>query len=152
MSEQAKDSPRDIREPAASAVPGKDAPREKESGRIAFDARGNAVWEWKTADGEFRRDASTTLVRKLEAPHLQIETTLIARKRALAAPGKAPTPGGGFNPYESSAGSRRPSSVASRPVAVRPVAKPVAGHARRESGILHRLQAWVDGKGPAKRR
>jgi hypothetical protein len=90
-------------------------------------------------------------VRKLEAPHLQVETTLIARKRAVAAPGKTPTPGGGFNPYESSAGSRRPSSVASRPVAARPAAKPAAGQARKESGILHRLQARVDGKGPARR-
>jgi len=127
------------------------APREKESGRIAFDARGNAVWEWKTADGEFRRDASTTLVRKLDVPHLQIETTLIARKQALATPGKAPGPGAGFNPYESSAGGRRPSSVASRPSAARPAAKPATGHARKESGVLHRLQNWVEGKGPARR-
>ncbi len=42
--------------------------REKESGRVAFDARGNPVWEWRTGEGTFHRDASTTLVQKLEAP------------------------------------------------------------------------------------
>ncbi len=49
------------------------------SGRVAFDARGNAVWEMRTADHRYVRDASTTLVRKL-VPPLSMEATAIVRK------------------------------------------------------------------------
>ena len=37
------------------------------SGRIAFDERGNAVWEWRTASGDFRSDVDTHTVRALQA-------------------------------------------------------------------------------------
>jgi hypothetical protein len=36
------------------------------SGRIAFDARGNAVWEWRTANGEFKSDVDTQTVKALQ--------------------------------------------------------------------------------------
>ena len=36
------------------------------SGRIAFDARGNAVWEWRTETGEFKSDVDTQTVRALQ--------------------------------------------------------------------------------------
>lgn len=62
--------------------------REMTSGRVAFDARGNAVWEWRTGDGEFQRDASTTILRKLEPTGLAIEATGIRRKLA---PGSQPS-------------------------------------------------------------
>ena len=37
------------------------------SGRIAFDARGNAVWQWRTEAGEFKSDVDTQTVRALQA-------------------------------------------------------------------------------------
>lgn len=56
-------------------------PAHPTSGRVGFDARGNAVWEMRTADHRYVRDASTTMVRKLQAPaHLAIEATAIVRK------------------------------------------------------------------------
>ena len=70
--------------------------REMTSGRVSFDARGNAVWEWRTGDGEFQRDASTTILRKLEPTGLAIEATGIRRKLtqgSQAAPAPEPTKG-----------------------------------------------------------
>ena len=67
--------------------------REMTSGRVAFDARGNAVWEWRTGDGEFQRDASTTILRKLEPTGLAIEATGIRRKLTPGSqPSSAPAP------------------------------------------------------------
>jgi hypothetical protein len=50
------------------------------SGRVAFDARGNAVWEMRVDDRNYTRTASTTLVRKLAVPSLSIESTIIAKR------------------------------------------------------------------------
>ena len=36
------------------------------SGRIAFDDRGRAVWEWRTATGEYKADVDTKTVRALQ--------------------------------------------------------------------------------------
>src|SRR5262249_39652367 len=33
------------------------------SGRIAFDARGNAVWQWRTEGGDFKSDVDTRTAR-----------------------------------------------------------------------------------------
>jgi len=45
----------------------------KRSGRVAFDDRGNSVWEWKTEDDEFSRDVNTHYIKKLEAPELTLD-------------------------------------------------------------------------------
>lgn len=39
---------------------------EAPSGRIAFDARGNAVWEWRTETGDFKSEVDTQTVRALQ--------------------------------------------------------------------------------------
>ena len=39
---------------------------EAPSGRIAFDARGNAVWEWRTETGDFKSDVDTQTVKALQ--------------------------------------------------------------------------------------
>jgi hypothetical protein len=39
---------------------------EAPSGRITFDARGNAVWEWRTQNGDFKSDVDTQTVRALQ--------------------------------------------------------------------------------------
>ena len=36
------------------------------SGRIAFDDRGRAVWQWRTDTGDFKSDIDTQTVRALQ--------------------------------------------------------------------------------------
>ncbi len=44
----------------------------KSTGRVNFDDRGNAIWEWSIATGEFGREVSTERLQKLEHPALSI--------------------------------------------------------------------------------
>jgi hypothetical protein len=44
----------------------------KSTGRVQFDDRGNAVWEWSLATGAFGRDVSTERLQKLEHPALSL--------------------------------------------------------------------------------
>ena len=37
----------------------------KPSGRVAFDERGNAAWEWQSETGRFDRDIDTERLRKI---------------------------------------------------------------------------------------
>jgi hypothetical protein len=75
------------------------APDDKKSGRVKFDDRGNAVWEWSVATGAFGREVSTDRLKKLESD-------------ALSLADEAPTPLDlvqsnplgtvkGYNPYDS---------------------------------------------------
>jgi hypothetical protein len=43
-----------------------------QSGRVAFDERGNSIWEWQTAPGVFSRDISLQQLHALEANDLQV--------------------------------------------------------------------------------
>src|ERR1700733_14116965 len=62
------------------------------SGRIAFDDRGKAVWEWRTDTGTFKADIDTHRVRALQ------DTTNVSI-------GEEPTPGPSDNPH--STGDKR---------------------------------------------
>jgi hypothetical protein len=63
------------------------------SGRIAFDDRGKAVWEWRTDTGTFKTDIDTKQVKALqEAPGVSLGE-------------EAPTPAMSDNPY--STGDKR---------------------------------------------
>ena len=70
-----------------------------ETGRVNFDERGNAVWEWSVSTGAFGREVSTQRLKKLENPGLSLAEdapTPVDRVR--------PNPQGtvkGYNPYES---------------------------------------------------
>jgi hypothetical protein len=42
------------------------------TGRVKFDDRGNAIWEWAIATGAFGREVSTERLQKLEHPALSL--------------------------------------------------------------------------------
>ena len=73
-----------------------------QSGRVRFDARGNAVWEWQTETGKFSTEINTQRLRKLEAPELSIEQTNRVKKPEGLSLSDDAMPGGGFNPYDNS--------------------------------------------------
>ena len=110
------------------------------SGRVQFDERGQAVWEWAVRTGMFDRNASTQRVRALsEAPvKLELEETLGGSKAGASAPGNAapsfnpyeqvktkaaPKDAGGTDPY-SRGNARRPEAVTFNPYERRPKNKP----------------------------
>jgi hypothetical protein len=65
--------------PATNPAPGEpNAPSaksesgDKSTGRVKFDERGNAVWEWQVTTGAFGLEVSTQRLQKLEHPALSI--------------------------------------------------------------------------------
>jgi hypothetical protein len=60
--------------PAAPAEPSSKngAGGEKSTGRVKFDERGNAVWEWQVATGAYGLEVSTQRLQKLQHPALSI--------------------------------------------------------------------------------
>jgi hypothetical protein len=85
-----------------------DASDDQRSGRITYDERGNAVWEWKLETGVYSRDISTSRLRKLALNDLSIaETAKHQRPPGLdgTSSDKA-VPGGGFNPYDNTSSAR----------------------------------------------
>jgi len=104
-----------------TAPPAADAPKEtRSSGRVAFDSRGNPVWEWQLETGVYSRDVSTQKLKKLDLGDLSIAESAIQKqpaglKEAFAGknqpgdkstnavkPARPAQPGGGFNPYDNS--------------------------------------------------
>ena len=41
---------------------------ETQSGRVAFDARGNSVWEWHLETGEYSTDITATQLNRIVDP------------------------------------------------------------------------------------
>ena len=68
-----KPKPPSSAKPAAAADPSsKGGGTEKTTGRVKFDERGNAIWEWQIATGAFGLEVSTQRLQKLEHPALSI--------------------------------------------------------------------------------
>jgi hypothetical protein len=90
-------SPRDKSTPPSASD-------EKRSGRVAYDDRGNAIWEWQVNTGVYSRDVNTQSVRKLDLDELSLAETGLHRTLEIdeaTVPGfNKGQAGGGFNPYD----------------------------------------------------
>jgi hypothetical protein len=104
-------------------LPPESAQSDKRSGRVAFDSRGNPIWEWQLETGVYSRDVNTQKLKKLNLGELSIADSGIHPQPIASAPGhgKPATPAtpkpaqlhgkpaasqnsrqtGGFNPYDS---------------------------------------------------
>jgi hypothetical protein len=70
------------------------------SGRVKFDDRGNAVWEWAVSTGSFATDVSTSRLKKLENQTLSLADDAPPPASAIV----KPNPKGvvqGYSPYDS---------------------------------------------------
>jgi hypothetical protein len=82
--------------PDAGALP---ASPGKQTGRVQFDDRGNAIWEWSVATGAFGREVSTERLQKLENPGLSLaEDAPTPSQRVKANPMGTVK---GYDPYDS---------------------------------------------------
>lgn len=88
--------------PAGPAAP-KDA-RENSGGKVVHDSRGNAVWQWVKDTGRHAIESTSALLKKLEVPELKVEDHKESNELRLE---DEVDPGGGYNPYGSSVGSRQ---------------------------------------------
>jgi hypothetical protein len=78
----------------------------KTTGRVQFDERGMAVWEWSLATGAFGREVSTERLQKLEHPALSLAEdapTPFETVRANPLGTKK-----GYDPYDSGKLGKRP--------------------------------------------
>jgi len=69
------------------------------SGRVKFDDRGNAVWEWAVRTGSFGTDISTSRLKKLDSSSLSLVDDAPPPSRVV----KENTKGlvQGYSPYDS---------------------------------------------------
>jgi hypothetical protein len=94
--------------PAGTAEPSskKDSGGEKSTGRVKFDERGNAVWEWQVETGAFGMEVSTQRLQKLENPALSIADDAPTPLDTVR-----PNPLGtkkGYDPYDSGRLGKKP--------------------------------------------
>jgi len=82
---------------------------EKSTGRVRFDDRGNAVWEWQVTTGAFGVEVSTQRMQKLEHPALSIaddSPTPFETVRSNPLGTKK-----GYDPYDSGRLGKKPAPV-----------------------------------------
>ena len=125
----------------------------KRSGRIAYDERGNSVWEWQLETGVYSRDITTQRLKKLDLNDLSIaETATHPRPPGLKDPMADPMarksrerlPGGGFNPYDNSTTGGGNVASGSYNSGGRGTLKPDQGARPRKPVDLKKLQEWIE--------
>ena len=80
------------------------APQQSSSGRVVHDSRGNAVWQWVKDTGRHAIESTSALLKKLEVPELKVEDHKDDELRLE----DDVDPGGGYDPYGTRVGSRKP--------------------------------------------
>jgi hypothetical protein len=81
------------------------APPQSKTGRVVHDERGNAVWDWLKQTGRNAIESTTRMLRKLEAPELEVEQAHEEELRIQ--PDNSNCAGGGYDPYNQPTKSRR---------------------------------------------
>jgi hypothetical protein len=97
--DKAKPAPKPAADGAATASAPDATAEAKRTGRVQFDDRGNAIWEWSIATGAFGLEVSTERLQKLEHPALSIADDAPTPFDTVR-----PNPLGtknGYNPYDS---------------------------------------------------
>jgi len=119
-------------------------PSEKKSGRVTFDARGNAVWEWSMSTGIFGRDVDSERLKKLEAADLKIADDTPHKAKAFGTlPDKR---GPGFDPYNTHAQkpvASPPKTTGGDPYNNLSSARGKAGDRSEKPTDLRRLSEWI---------
>lgn len=129
--------------------------RIRPAGRVRHDDRGQAVWDWAVASGEFAQLSTTSIVRKLDVGGLAIEQTGNSLKPPVresgadpynqvrgapgARPARAAMPVDSGDPYNQ-AGALKPSAVKRpTPAAARPATKPAPQPEKKRNSVLDQL-------------
>jgi hypothetical protein len=86
----------------AAASPGQPGTK---TGKVVYDERGNAVWDWLKQTGRNAIESTTRMLRKLESPELKVEQTHEEELRIQ--PDNDQCTGGGYDPYNQPIKSRR---------------------------------------------
>jgi hypothetical protein len=84
--------------PAAPKPAASPAAKAGRSGRVVHDERGNAVWDFLATTSRIALEATSRLLKKLEAPELKIEDSQDEELRIMPEPGSA-SGGSGYDPY-----------------------------------------------------
>jgi len=93
---------------AKPAAPGEKPATGNSGGRVVHDARGNAVWQWVKDTGRAAIESTSMLLKKLEVPELKVEDHKDEDNELKLEDDV--DQGGGYDPYGTRVGSRKPSA------------------------------------------
>lgn len=87
-----------------SAPASKDQAGAGSGGRVVHDSRGNAVWQWVKDTGRHAIESTSALLKKLEMPGLKVQDHKDDELRLE----DDVDAGGGYDPYGTRVGAKRP--------------------------------------------